>query len=269
MNKLAFFFPAKIIFAERNFSIPVKLLVLTTAVLSSFGAVLEAASTFSENFDSTTITSDLTAQSGWDFGSNSTITGTAQNSSGTRTYVTTTATDYNTVDFTAQVKVHLNGGSGNGIGFVGFGAGTPAGTYGEPGNSLYLRLGPSNFGPFVDATIQPSGVNATLADPSLGNGDYLVQVQKIGDSITLGVEQNYSSGAFVATPGMTYIASLSSDLSFLDSTNSTLFFGSQVGNTTFDDFSVTVAAAPEPSKAMLAVLGCGLALLRRRRAVQA
>jgi|GEM_PF-1546483 len=251
------------------FSISIKPLVLTAVVISSFGTALQAASTFSENFDSTTITSDLTAQAGWVFGSNSTITGTAQNPSGTRTYVTTTATDYNTVDFTAQVKVHLNGGSGDGTGFVGFGSGTPAGTYGEPGNSLYLRLGPSDFGPFVDANIQPSGANATLANPSLGNGDYLVQVQKIGDSITLGVEQNYSSGAFVATPGMTYTASLGSDLPFLDSTNSTIFFGSQVGNTTFDDFSVTVAAAPEPSKALLAALGGGFVLLRRRRAVRA
>ncbi len=238
-------------------------------MVSSFGTALQAASTFSEDFNATTITSDLTAQSGWVFGSNSTITGSAQNPSGTRTYITTTATDYNTADFTAQVQVHLNGGGGNGIGFVGFGSGTPIGEYGEPTDSLYLRMGPSNFGPFVDANIQPTGVNASLADPSLGNGTYLVQVQKVGDNITLGVEQNYVSGAFVATPGMTYTASLSSDLPFLNSSNSTIFFGSQVANTTFDNFSVTVTAAPEPSRALLIAMGCGLALLRRRRAVKA
>ena len=248
---------------------PTKPFVLAAALFLSFGAALQAASTFSENFDSTTITSDLTAQSGWVFGSNSTITGTAQNPSGTRTYVTTTATDYNTVDFTAQVQVHLNGGGGDGIGFFGFGSGTPAGDYGEPGNSLYLRLGPNDFGPFIDANIQPGDVNSLLASPSLGNGTYLVQMQKIGDNITVGVEQNYVSGAFVASPGITYTASLSSDLPFLDSTNSTIFFGSQVGNATFDNFSVAVTAAPEPSKALLVALGCGFALLRRRRAGRA
>lgn len=247
-----------------------KPLVLTAVIISSLGTTLQAASTFSEDFNATTITSDLKAQSGWLFGSDSTITGTAQNPSGIRTYINTTATDYNTVDFTAQVQVHLNGGGGKGTGFFGFGSGTPAGVfYGEPGNSLYLRLGPSNFGPFIDANIQLGVVNASLADPSLGNGTYLVQMQKTGDSITLGVQQNYASGAFVASPGLTYTASLSSDLPFLDSTNSTIFFGSQVGNATFDNFSVTVTAAPEPSKALLIAVGCGFALLRRQRAAQA
>ena len=251
------------------FSFSCRTLVLTAVMVSSFGAALQAASTFSEDFNATTITSNLTAQSGWVFGSDSTITGTAQNPSGERTYITTTGTDYNTVDFTAQVQVHLNGGGGYGIGFFGFGSGTPAGDYGEPGNSLYLRLGPNDFGPFIDANIQPGDVNALLADPSLGNGTYLVQMQKIGDSITLGVEQNYASGAFVASPGLTYTASLSNDLPFLDSSNSTIFFGTQVGNATFDNFSVTVTAAPEPSRVLLVAMGCGFALLRRRRAVKA
>ncbi len=251
------------------FSFSCKPLVLIAVMVSNFGTALQAATTFSEDFNSTSITSDLTAQSGWVFGTNSTITGSAQHATGTRAYVTTTATDYNTVDFTAQVQVHLNGGSGNGTGFVGFGSGTAAGTYGEPGDSLYLRLGPSNFGPFIDANIQPTGVNASLANPSLGNGSYLVQVQKVGDSITLGVDQNYVSGAFVASPGLTYTASLSNDLPFLNSSNSTIFFGTQAANATFDNFSVTVIAAPEPARALLIAMGCGFALLRRRRAAQA
>ncbi|KAB2641067.1 MAG: hypothetical protein DVB25_03095, partial [Verrucomicrobia bacterium] len=163
----------------------------TIALLSvaCLGQTMQAATSFTENFNATSITTNLTAQATWRYGSNSTPAGSAQQTSGIRTYITTTDTDYNGVDFTAQtVFTTLHGSGGNGIIFVGFGPGTPGGTYGEPTDSYYLRVGASDFS-FIDATNGPTSGNYSLASSS-PDGTYMLQIQKIGNNVTFGLEQN-------------------------------------------------------------------------------
>ena len=79
--------------------------------------------------------------------------------------------------------------------------------------------------------------------PGPGNGTHRAQIRKTGEVVTLSLDEDYTSGPFIADYATS--RSINTDLSFLDSTNSRLFFGTQAGNTTFD--SVTVTVVPEPS----------------------
>jgi len=231
--------------------------------LACLAQTLQGATSFTEDFNSTTITSHLTAQATWRYGSNSTPAGSAQQTSGIRTYITTTDTDYNGVDFTAQTIVTtLRGSGGAGIIFFGFGPGTPTGTYGEPGGSYYLRVGASDFS-FIDATNGPTSGNYSLASSS-PDGTYMLQIQKIGNNVTFGLEQNYTSGAFVATPGLFITETMTGGLSFLNSANSKLFIGTQSTKSTFDSFSVVTAVPETSALALLALSACGIGLRRRR-----
>ncbi|MEI7909535.1 MAG: hypothetical protein WCK77_07850 [Verrucomicrobiota bacterium] len=243
---------------------------------------------FTENFANTTVTPALTLASGWVSGADNTnYPGTAEVTSGPRSFITTASSDYNTVDFTAQTVFTLRSGGGQGAAFFGFGPGTAGGTYGEPTSSYFLRLGPSNFGPFIDANNGPGSANTLLLQPSLGDGTYMAQIQKTGNNVTFSVEQNYVSGAFAATPGLSITESMTGGLSFLNGTNSKIFIGTQpttgssdddpplfdpTKSTTFSYFSLTVdspslTAVPEPASvvALACLLGSGICVRQRRK----
>lgn len=241
---------------------------------------------FSENFEATTVTGALSVPTGWTSGSNSTPNGVAQNNdlvydpdtdeySTPRTYISTVDTNYTSIDFIYEITFTVANGGGGGIAFFGIGSGQQSiSFYNEPYDAFYLRQWPTNAGngqtgwtiATADDPLNPS--EHPFANPGSGNGTYRARLLKSGNDLTLGVDVNYGGGPFVADYSVT--KSLLTDLSFLNSTNSTLFFGTGSATTTFDNLSITPPApVPEIDPAgigsVLALLGAGIGLLERRR----
>lgn len=226
---------------------------------------------FSENFDATTVTNNLSVPTGWTFGTDSTPNGVAQNNASQRTYISTAATNYNTVDFTYEITFSVRGGA-YGIAFFGIGSGQPnPDFYDEPYGAFFLRQAPSSF-----ARGETSWTISTPTDPENpseniflysggGDGTYRAQLLKSGSSLTLGIDGNYTGGPFAAD--FTITKSLA-DLSFLDATNSRLFFGTGDSATTFDNLSIT-APVPEIDPAgmgsVLALVAGAVGLMERHR----
>jgi hypothetical protein len=225
-----------------------------------------AAEAVNETFSGPTLSSPLELSTSGSFAFN----GVATNTSNSRQYIRTAATDYNSYDFSLSVTftVPTNGGGG-GMAFIGFGSGTPdTGFYGEPLQSLYFRSAPNNFGSgFLQPSINSStGTVAELTNIGFpSSGTHRAQLTKVGDTITFSLDANSSGGTFTADYSTSF--SQSTNLTFLNNTNSRLFVGSETSGVTFDSFAVTTSAIPEPSTyaalAGLAALGLGVVCRRR------
>ncbi len=194
---------------------------------------------FTESFGAPTITADLVPGTGFVYGAPA---GRAQNTSAARHYVKTSSTSYNTTDFVSEVTMNVANSSGPNVAFFGFGSGAEdAGFFNEPHTSVYLRLFPSDFGSGA-TTLSVSNAPGNRTDttistsPHPGSGTHRARIAKVGNVITFSVDANYAGGAFTAD----FAASknLVTDLPFLNSTNSRLFFGVEGANTTFDDFDL-------------------------------
>lgn len=244
-------------------------LKLTTALLIVTEITATAATSFTENFSGATINPNLTAPSEFLFGPNASPNGTAQNPSGTRRYVTTVASDYNTVDFVYEITYTVIGPTPNQTAFIGFGSGVPdPNFFTEPHTSIYLRQFPDAFESgqlrltlSSAPQVPPNGPPEVIISGNLGPGDgtYRARITKTGNVVTLSEDVDYTGGVF--TPDYSVSRDMATDLSFLNSENSRLFFGVQNGNTTFDDLSVTVV--PEPSCVLLFLSGVALCFRRR------
>jgi len=239
---------------------------------------------FSENFDATTVTSNLSVPTGWTSGTDSTRNGVAQNNASEydpdseefvtpRTYISTVASNYNTIDFRYELTFSVGGGGG-GIAFFGIGSGQPnVNFYDEPYAAFFLRQWPTSTGNgqtgwTISTIANPASPSENVfANPGTGNGTYRAQLLKSGNSLTLGIDVNYTGGPFAAD--FTNTKSLLTDLGFLNATNSTLFFGTADSATTFDNLLIA-APVPEPSTCAMALAGlaCGgyVAVRRRKRA---
>lgn len=237
---------------------------------------------FSENFNATTVTNDLSVPTGWTFGTDSTPHGVAQNNASEydpdsdsfvtpRTYIATAATNYNTVDFTYEITFVVGGG-GDGIAFFGIGSGQPnPDFYGEPYGAFFLRQFPDSFGGgatgwTISTPSDPGNPSENnFASSAGGDGTYRAQLLKSGGSLTLGIDADYTGGPFAADFAVTQSLA---DLGFLDATNSRLFFGTASSVTTFDNLSIT-SPVPEIDPAgmgsVLALVGGALAMLERCR----
>jgi len=258
---------------RRRILSPLSILLAFIVVASSAQGGLS----FTDDFSSSSPNGNLSVPTGWTFGTDSTPNGVAQNNnrqydpesesfSTPRTYVSTVASNYSTVDFVYEVTFSVAGD----IAFVGIGSGQPnANFYDEPYGAFFLRQFPDSFeagktGWTISTLTAPANPSENIF-PSSGSGDgtYRAQLLKSGNSLTLGIDVDYSGGPFAADFAIT--KSLLTDLSFLDSTNARLFFGTAGSATTFDDLVVT--AVPEPSTYAMALAGlaCGGWHLRRRR----
>jgi hypothetical protein len=237
---------------------------------------------FTDDFSSSSANSNLSVPSGWTFGTDSTPNGVAQNNASEydpdseefvtpRTYISTVATNYNTIDFTYELTFSVGGGGG-GIAFFGIGSGQPnVDFYDEPYAAFFLRQWPTSAGNgqtgwTISTIADPASPSENVfADPGTGNGTYRAQLLKSGDSLTLGIDVNYIGGPFAADFAIT--KSLLTDLGFLNATNSTLFFGTADSATTFDNLLVA-APVPEPSTCVMALAGLacgGYSVFRRRK----
>ena len=120
---------------------------LVALFLVSFGKVMTCgASSFTEEFSGANINANLNFPSEFLFGPNASPSGTAQNPSGTRRYVSTVATDFNTVDFIFEITYSVGGPTASQTPFVGFGSGLEdPNFFFEPHTSIYLRQFPEDF----------------------------------------------------------------------------------------------------------------------------
>ena len=221
--------------------------ILTAALLihlSGFGS--KAADAFTEDFSGTTLTPLLIKPNVFASGANANPVGTLQNpSSNLRQFVTTAAADYNTVDFEMAVTVTVRASNPSQTAFVGLGSGIPDPAYfTEPHTSVYFRLFPNDFlSGTLDLTVSTAPASPTTvvvsSSPHPGEGTHRVQIKKVANFVTLSCDVNYTGGPFVAD--YTVTRRMDTQLAFLNSTNSRLFFGVQGANTTFDDLSIKVS----------------------------
>jgi len=247
-------------------NITMKKTIFVFALVAGLTSSAESAETQTIDFTSvnTTPTGLTTSADNWSYSGSGAFV-----NNNSRSYIRTTRTDFNDVDFTALLVYTVSGSGGSPIAFFGFGKGTPDQNYGEPQGSLYLRNPPSGFnGGRIDFNINSdtNGISysTTYGEqplPSTGSGQHKAQITKSGDSITIAVDSS-GTGSFV--PGFSEIFSMEDDLAFLDSSNSSIFFGSQASTTTFQSLTLTVV--PEPSTyALLGIGAMGLLLVLRKK----
>lgn len=217
-----------------------------------------------ENFNGATISPLLNFPGNYVYGANATPVGTTQSTTG-RQYITTVATDYNTVNFVFEADFKMGGNSGAGLFFMGIGSGQPDPTFfDEPAVAAYLRPWPSpeNVVLSVSSGIGVSRSNSeTPFGPTPSDGILAhAKIVKSGDIITFSYQSNYDGSSY--TPEASISLSISSNLSFLNSNNSNLFIGADAP-VVIDNMSVSV---PEPSVRACSLLGLGvLAAARRAR----
>ncbi|QNN23247.1 LamG domain-containing protein [Planctomycetales bacterium ZRK34] len=196
-----------------------------------------------------------------DRGGNYTFSGDVAENTAGRDFVRTRATDYNTVDFIAEVTYTRLDSTGPNIAFFGLGDGVPdAGEFGNPYPALYLET--QNLRIEQDAAFGSNDSTVfALTEPGLGT--HRLQIIKLGDDITFAVDENYTGGPFVADQSHTL--SLSTVAPFLNAANSRIFFGSEnaASRTTFDDLVITTIPAPMALPAGLGLIA--MMLLRRRK----
>ena len=241
--------------------------IFVFALVAGLTSFAESAETQTIDFTSvnTTPTGLTTSADNWSYSGSGAFV-----NNNSRSYIRTTRTDFNDVDFTALLVYTVSGSGGSPIAFFGFGKGTRDKNYGEPQGSLYLRNPPAGFNNGrVDFNINSdtngisySTIYGVQPLPGTGSGQHKAQITKSGDSITIAVDSS-GTGSFV--PGFSKIFSMEDDLAFLDSSNSSIFFGSQVSTTTFQSLTLTVV--PEPSTYALLLLSGAASLwaLRRRK----
>ncbi|HEX2749839.1 MAG TPA: PEP-CTERM sorting domain-containing protein, partial [Verrucomicrobiales bacterium] len=209
----------------------------------------------SENFNGATVTGALSVPAGWDFN------GSANKTGGGRNFVATVDADYSTVNFVFMIDFTLAGGGGPGIAFFGIGSAAPnASWFGTPADAFWAEGRPGDFdaGDVQWSTMAGSGTNPPeVTFGTAGDGSHRLKIEKIGTNITLSIDVG-ANGTFDGS----VTKSLTADLPFLNNTNSRLFFGTESGNATFDNLSITVV--PEPGSSALSCLAA-LSVLRRRR----
>jgi hypothetical protein len=137
-------------------------------------------------------------------------------------FVLSKSGEYLAKDFTLELTVGFER-ENEGISFVGIGAVDPGGAYGEPLNTVYLRMHPPNFGDgWVGLTKQPMS-NGTNLGRFRKFGPHRVIIEKKGNSVTFSVDvgnDGKSDDDFEKT-----IPDIRAFAPFLNNRNTFLFFG--------------------------------------------
>ncbi len=186
--------------------------------------------------------------------------GTALGGNEGRNYIRTSATDYNAVDFVAEVTMDFSSGI---PGFFGFGGGNVA-TFGTPdwdaADTLWLEQAPGG-GSLFTYDLGGAGPNL-MGGAGFSAAGTVARVRMAYDAaaqtVTFSIDADYAGGGFVADATLAPV-----DVSFLftNGEEARIYAGGG-GGVTLRDFSVTVV--PAPGAAALLALG-GLMGVRRRR----
>jgi len=251
--------------AQFNIVFNMRFLVLALGTYLQISAVSFSQSFFAESFATTNTSSLLSIPADYSISS-----GIITPTGGRNEYIKTFETGYNVIDFKMELTIHLDNLSGaQGIAWVGIGSGLPdVNWFNQPKYGCYAALQPATQGGggfTIDSVPLPSDgpqvwQNRWVTTQTLGN-TLRLNLLKVGDNLTFSLDPNFS-GQF--NPVYSDSVALSSYAPFLNSTNSSLFFGSG-SSTGFSDFSVS--AVPEPSALSLLAVGLGVVLRQRRRTV--
>ena len=208
--------------------------VLLIAAVALFAARAEAVDSlfFVEPFDSATDVAhnleDLDGAFTLSGGSTTTIGKTVGLGGEERSYVRTIRSDYFSSDWVYTIDVNLVGFD---IVFIGVGEGVPNApgsgpTYNEPADAVFFRMHTGSFGGGgIHVAVMEAGGGWTSFPPGLppisplADGPYTVRIEKLGSDLEFSVD---------GVPGV-FPVSIPTSATFLDDTNSRLFFGSSGG----------------------------------------
>ncbi|MCB1126649.1 MAG: HYR domain-containing protein, partial [Verrucomicrobiae bacterium] len=163
---------------------------------------------------------------------------------GPRAYIRTAATDYNTLDFQAEILYSMNGGGGAAGLFFGLGeaVGDP-GYFNEPLHSVYALDHAQDFALYQGTMIRslassgaPVNFHAWQDAATISDGQHALRLIKQGDVLRWQMDHQYAAASgFVPT----YSGSITlGEVPFLDTSNSRLFFGTDASPTRIREFSV-------------------------------
>ena len=169
------------------------------------------------------------------------------NNNSDRHYVRTVATDYNTVDFVAELTFTLTDlpGGAFAIHYFGLGSGDPDPTFFNESTGVYFRIHSSDqAGGQVDAVAKPpDGGFSPLGTFGIGNitstgATHRARITKIGNQVKFDIDVDFT-GTFVSDMS-SQITDLAAAVPFLNDTNSRIYFGTASAIDTFDDLTITV-----------------------------
>jgi hypothetical protein len=234
------------------------------ALILATNGTAGAAAFFSTGFSGTSLSTNLTTWGSSTFSTGQTGTGYAAGQTvlnlttvDDRSYVQTIATDYNAVDFTMKLTYTQSCcDSPVGLVFIGLGDPSPGDNNTEPANGVFMRLHPS-ANANADGLANRSAGGPFLSyngSPPIGAGEHTAEIVKSGDLLMFYMDAA-NNGTFVQF-GSTMDLSTPA-LSYLNSSNSRLFFGTGDSQPQFVSLSISGSeAVPEP--ASIALLGAGL-----------
>ena len=170
-----------------------------------------------------------------------------------RSYVRTIAPSYASGDWTYTITFDTRGtGIKQEIVFVGIGSGasstsaTPS-PFGEPASAATFRIHQAGFGGRVDmVAIDANGNHIAGTFAILGHipphGEYKARVEKVAGDLTFSILETTTEA--VILDDVTPVSGTMPIPTFLNDTNSRLYFGSAWPETTYDDMVVELTAPP-------------------------
>ena len=203
-------------------------------------SLVYAATAVDEDF-SGTLNADLQDEDGAYTIGNGTISKTTFGGSSDRSYIRTVDTDYNTVDFVAELTFTLTNLPA--IHFLGLGPGTQ-GVISNESPGVLFRIHSSDLEDGrVDAGVRfPDGTFTGaigIGNITTSGNSHRARLTKSENQVSFDLDVDFD-GTFIANMSEK-IADLAAAASFLDNTNSRIFFGTASATDVFDDLLITVS----------------------------
>ena len=216
--------------------------ILLFATLIPYSSA-DAATALNVKFSGTTLSPSLEDADGAYTIAGGKIRKTIFNNGSDRHYIRTVATDYNTVDFVAELTFTLTDLPVDfAIHNLGLGSGSPGVVFNEA-NGVLFRIHSSDIvGGRVDAGVRfPDG--SFIGAIGIGNittsgGTHRARIAKIGNQVNFDIDVDFT-GTFTSDMS-SQIADVTAAAPFLDNTNSRIFFGTASATDVFDDLRITV-----------------------------
>jgi len=224
-------------------------------------SLVYAATAVDEDFSSTPLNADLEDPDGAYTIAGGVISKTTFFGNDVRSYIRTVDTDYNTVDFVAELTFTLTDLPGGNftIQYFGLGPGTGDPTFFTESPGVLFRIHGSDIvGGRVDAAAKdfngPFSALINIGNITTSGGTHRARITKSGNLVVFAIDRDFTTGPFVAD-----ITSPPLDLAvvapFLDSTNSRIFFGTASALDVFDDLLITVSQPVTPAGATQNLIG--------------
>jgi hypothetical protein len=245
-----------------------RITLLSALIIGSAVPAASAAISLTDSFSGPTLTAGLEASAADTY----TFSNGAVSNTGTsgRQYIRTVASNLRSQDFSMSLTYTIVDGYGDyGIAFFGLGSGAPdTGFHGEPLRAVYFRHLPVDFGDGnLNASINSGTGTVDELQPigAAASGTHRVRLTKLSDLLTFDFDVDSSGGAFTSDYSQSIDLGLPA-FSFLNDSNSRLFFGSQAAGVAFSEVSISAVPGPSSALGTLGLMAAG-AFVRRRKVV--